>query len=188
MEALHKVEARWNAEKHKHPHFDHIDHPINLNVGRIQGGDWASSVPAWCVFDVRVALYPDQDMASAKAEIEQALRDAARANRFLANNPPDVVYNGFEAEGYVLKGGEEAEAVLRDAHAACFGGDVLGEVTSTGTTDARFFGLYADTPALVYGPAADSVHGFDERVDLESLRKVTQAMTLFTASWCGLER
>lgn len=188
MEALHKVEARWNADKHRHPHFGHLDHPINLNVGRIEGGDWASSVPAWCIFDVRVALYPDQDMAAAKAEIEQALREAAQANRFLANNPPEVVYNGFEAEGYVLKGGEEAEAVLREAHAACFDGAPLGEITSTGTTDARFFGLYADTPALVYGPAADSVHGFDERVDIESLRRVTQAMTLFTASWCGLEK
>ncbi len=188
MEALHKVEARWNAEKSRHPHFGHLDHPINLNVGRIAGGDWASSVPAWCIFDVRVALYPEQDIDAAKAEIEQALRDSARSNRFLANNPPEVTYNGFEAEGYVLKGGEAAEAILREAHAACFDGATLGETTLTGTTDARFFGLYADTPALVYGPAAESVHGFDERVDIESLRKVTQAMTLFTASWCGLQR
>lgn len=188
MQALHKVEERWNAAKHEHEHFGHLDHPINLSVGKIQGGDWASSVPAWCVFDVRVAIYPGQDIQEAKQEIEQAIRDAARENRFLANNPPEVVFHGFEAEGYVLTGGEEAEATLAGAHAAAFDGAALKGITSTGTTDARFFGLYAGIPGLVYGPRAESVHGFDERVDLESLRRTTQAMTLFTAEWCGLER
>lgn len=30
--------------------------------------------------------------------------------------------------------------------------------------------------------------GFDERVDLESVRRNTQAIALFMADWCGLER
>ena len=55
------------------------------------------------------------------------------------------------------------------------------------TTDARFFGLYADTPALVYGPRAEAIHGFNERVELESVRRVTQATALLIADWCGLE-
>ena len=58
----------------------------------------------------------------------------------------------------------------------------------TATTDARFFGLYADTPALVYGPVSEAIHGFNERVELESMRRVTQATALFIANWCGLER
>jgi acetylornithine deacetylase len=187
MRALHRVEERWNERRHDHPHFRDHPHPINLNVGRIEGGDWASSVPAWCNFDVRVAIFPGQSIAEAKAEIAAALRDAARANRFLANHPPEVVYNGFEAEGYVLSGGEAAQAMLARAHDAAFPGEALRAVASTGTTDARFFGLYAGIPALVYGPKAESIHGFDERVDLDSTRRVTQAIALFIANWCGVE-
>jgi acetylornithine deacetylase len=56
-----------------------------------------------------------------------------------------------------------------------------------GTTDARFFGLYAGIPALVYGPKSLNIHGFDERVELESMRRVTQSIALFVADWCGLE-
>ena len=41
--------------------------------------------------------------------------------------------------------------------------------------------LYADTPALVYGPRAEAIHGFNERVELESMRRVTQATALFIA-------
>jgi acetylornithine deacetylase len=187
MQALHGLEERWNARRKDHPPFDTVEHPINLNVGRIAGGDWPSSVPAWCTFDVRVAIYPGQDIAGAKREIEAVIRDAASRNRFLANHPPDIVYHGFEAEGYVLTGAEAQVATLEHAHRAAFGTE-LKEVATTATTDARFFGLYAATPALVYGPNADSIHGFDERVELDSVRRCTQAMALFIAEWCGLEK
>ena len=187
MQALHALEERWNARRGEYPPFAEVEHPINLNVGKIAGGDWPSSVPAWCTFDVRVAIYPGQEIADAKREIEETIRDAARGNRFLANNPPDIIYHGFEAEGYVLRDADEPVALLEKAHQAAFGAP-LQELATTGTTDARFFGLYAATPALVYGPHADSIHGFDERVDLESVRRCTQAMALFIADWCGLER
>ncbi len=191
ISALHGMEARWNADEHKHPEYAHVHHPLNLNVGKIEGGDWTSSVPAWCVFDVRMGLYPGQDMDAAKAEIEEVLRKAARENDFLRNNMPEVVYHGFQAEGYALAGDRRpvaAKAIgsLEQAHATVTG-DALDKLSITATTDARFFGLYADTPALVYGPRAEAIHGFNERVELESMRRVTQATALFIANWCGLE-
>lgn len=185
MQALHRLEDRWNDDAHKHPAFHDVEHPINLNVGKIAGGDWASSVPAWCTFDVRVGVYPGQDLAQARGEIEACIRDAARENPFLAKSPPEVVYNGFQAEGYVLEGAEEAEEHLQKAHRAAYGSELKAE-PCTGTTDARSFGLYAGIPALVYGPNADRIHGFDERVELESVRRNTQAVALFIADWCGL--
>ena len=36
--------------------------------------------------------------------------------------------------------------------------------------------------------ASDDVHGFDERVNLESIRKITQSTALFIAEWCGLQK
>ncbi len=187
IQALHELEARWNEPGFRHPAYADVEHPINLNVGRIEGGDWPSSVPAWCVFDVRVATYPGQDLAEARCEIEDCLRAAAQANSFLANSLPEIVYHGFLAEGYVLADADQARAVLADAHLAAYGRDLVGTAT-TATTDARFFGLYADTPALVYGPNAEAIHGFNERVELDSVRRNTQAMALFIADWCGLSK
>ena len=184
--ALHELEGTWNDADHRHELYGHVDHPINLNVGKIAGGDWASSVPSWCTFDVRVAIFPGQDIKQAQREIEDCIRNASRGNSFLANSPPEVVFNGFLAEGYVLTNADAAESTLREAHKTVYGSE-LQEVSSTATTDARFFGLYADTPGLVYGPKSESVHGFDERVNLESVRRNTQAMALFIADWCGLQ-
>ena len=133
----------------------------------------------------RRAGRPGQSIADAKREIEQTILVAARRDPFLHNNPPEVVYNGFEAEGYVLDNADAQIAALAAAHARVFGSD-LETVASTATTDARFFGLYGAMPALVYGPRSEFIHGFDERVDLESLRKVTKTLVLFIAEWCGL--
>ena len=55
---LRRMEAEWNARKVGREHFENEAHPINLNVGKIEGGDWASSVPCWCRLDCRIAIYP----------------------------------------------------------------------------------------------------------------------------------
>ena len=127
---------------------------------------------------MRVGVFPGQDLATARAEVENCVAEAARNDNFLANSPPEIVWDGFQAEGYVLEEGTEVESVLRSSHQAVFGTE-MAERALTGTTDARFFGLYANMPALVYGPTAENIHGFDERVNLESCRQVTKAMALF---------
>lgn len=189
--ALRKLETEWNAPEHKHALYEHVDHPLNLNVGKIAGGDWASSVPSWCCFDVRMAIYPGQDIDDARTRIEACLRDAANADAYLRKNQPEIVYHGFLAEGYALAEHKhprvgQAISSLEGAHRAVTG-EGLQQIPITATTDARFFGLYADIPALVYGPKAEAIHGFNERVSLESMRRVTQSIALFIADWCGLE-
>ena len=77
--------------------------------------------------------------------------------------------------------------VLQKSHHTVTGKE-LTQHACTGTTDARFFGLYADIPGLVYGPISESIHGFDERVSLSSTLRITQAMALFIAEWCGTEK
>ena len=43
-------------------------------------------------------------------------------------------------------------------------------------------------PTLVYGPVSKDIHGFDERVELDSLRRITKTIALYIAEWCGLEK
>ncbi|TRD15991.1 ArgE/DapE family deacylase [Palleronia caenipelagi] len=191
IDALHRMEARWNAAANRTADYAHMDHALNLNVGRIAGGDWTSSVPAWCVFDVRMAIFPGQSLDAAQAEIGQVIRDAASEVPFLREARPEIVWHGFLAEGYALSQDSSARATeaigaLEAAHRGVTGAGLTREAI-TATTDARFFGLYADTPALVYGPRAEAIHGFNERVELDSMRRITKSTALFIADWCGTE-
>jgi acetylornithine deacetylase len=183
---LRKLEAEWNADKAGHAHFEKEDHPINLNIGKIQGGDWASSVPGWCRLDCRIAIYPGTSADAASRAITDRIATFARGDRFLSNNPPSVTFNGFYAEGYVLEPGSGAEAVLAEAHRAATGKELQSFMTA-GYLDTRVYALYDKVPALCYGPISQNIHGFDERVSLVSVRRITTAMALFIAEWCGLE-
>ncbi len=184
--ALRALEERWNADKAGRPHFEGEAHPINLNIGRIEGGDWASSVPAWCRIECRIAIYPGTSAADAAREIEAAVQAFARDDAFLSNSPPSVTFHGFFSEGYVLEEGSEAEAVLAQAHEAATG-TALKSFMTAGYLDTRVHALYDRVPALCYGPKSENIHGFDERVSLASLKRITTAMALFVAEWCGTE-
>jgi acetylornithine deacetylase len=185
-ESLRELEAAWNERKAGRPHFDDVDHPINLNVGRIEGGDWASSVPSWCRLHCRVSIFPGVTAEEAAKEIEAHVAKFAQGDPFLSNNPPEVTFNGFFAEGYVQEEGSEAEAVLAAAHEAATGGPLESFMTP-GYLDARVFALYDRMPTLCYGPKSKGIHGVDERCEIESLKRVTVAMALFIAEWCGVE-
>ncbi|MDX1810207.1 MAG: ArgE/DapE family deacylase [Sulfurospirillaceae bacterium] len=190
--ALKEMEKRWNAPKDKNCHYEHIHNPLKLNIGKIAGGDWASSVPAWTTFDVRIAIYPGQDINSAKEDIELTLKNASQNNAFLKKNEPTITYNGFLAEGYSLADdtSDNSKLAIQTLEYAnqIVNKNELEKISITATTDARFFGLYDSTPTLVFGPEARSIHGFNECVNLESVRRITQITALFIAKWCQLEK
>ena len=185
--ALRGLEAAWNERAKTDAYFGDVPHPLNLNPGKIVGGDWASSVPAWCDVDCRMGLLPGVDVEDATAEIAACVAEGARDHPFLSNSPPEVVWNGFQAEGWVLENAEVETETFAAAHDAIIGGE-LPEQAFTGLTDTRFYGLYYGIPSLCYGPVVENIHGFDERVELASIQRCTEVYALFIASWCGLNK
>ena len=186
IHALQKLEATWNARAANDPHFSAVNHPINFNPGIIKGGDWASSVPAWCDVDCRIAVLPGWSIAECQKEILACVADAARDHRFLSNNPPEVQWSGFLSEGYELKDSAEVEVAFAVAHQAVYGRPVQ-DLAFTALTDTRFYGLNHGIPSLCFGATGAAMHGFNEYVDLDSLRQSTKATALFIAEWCGVE-
>ncbi len=81
IHALEKLEIEWNERAKTDHHFQAVTHPINFNPGIIKGGDWASSVPAWCDVDCRIAILPGWSVADCQAEILRlCLRRGARSS------------------------------------------------------------------------------------------------------------
>ena len=135
---------------------------------------------------MRTALYPGEDARQAAQQIEDFINEAATGHSFLVSNPPDVEFNGFMAEGFELEAGSDAEKTLTLAHTTA----TASELTTFGSMaylDARVFVLYDNTPCLVYGPISKSIHGYNEAVSIESIERITTAIALYIAMWCGLE-
>ncbi len=180
ISALRTLEAELNVAPP--PPYDVYEHPINLNVGMIRGGDWPSTVAAESVLHCRLALFPGSGVDDLKARIEDTVASAA-VEGFTAR----VVYDGFACEGYTLDPDAPLVTALGEASEHVIGARPA-LIASTATTDARSFALYAGSAAVCFGPHAESIHGVDERVSLPSVLQTAQTLALFVDDWCGLER
>lgn len=180
---VRRLQHVWNARSALYPPFEAQDDPVAFVIGMISGGDWPSSVPARCTFDFRCSVFPGQNLAESRAEIEAEIHSAA-LDLGLSDLLPIVSYPGLMAEGYAVSNATDFQEALKRAHAKT-SDCALVPVKTTAGSDCRFFGLYAGTPALMYGPRGERLHGIDECVDLESLRQVTKAIAILAAEWCG---
>jgi acetylornithine deacetylase len=184
IDALRTHTRKLNERVKDHAWFGRIPDPI-FNPGKIVGGDWASSTPAWCVVDCRIAVLPGMSLPDFRDELRGVIMAAAQGDAFLVLNPPEIDWNGFQADPYVLEPGSDFESAVRAAHKRAHG-DEPGEVILPAVTDGRFYGRYYDIPSLSYGASGTGSHGFDESVDLSSIKKVTLTIANLVADWCGV--
>ncbi len=187
IRAMRELEDEINKPENVPAGYAGIDHPANLNVGIIQGGDWASTVAGECVVHFRIGLFPGQSLEEVREMVEDRVRAVAESDPWLRESPPRVEYNGFQAEGCELDLDGEFGSALRQTHKDWRGSEPE-ELSATATTDARMFRLYHDIPVTCYGPVARDIHGIDEKVSIDSMQRVAEVMADFTGRWCGLRR
>ncbi|MBV8763584.1 MAG: ArgE/DapE family deacylase [Hyphomicrobiales bacterium] len=178
-------EETMNAQEHRHPVFASHNHPINVNFGTIEGGDWNSSVPTRARIGMRIGVMPGHSCREVAREIEWRVAEAASDPR-LRGATVRTEFKGFMADGCVFPAEQAISRLVTAAHREVTG-EELRHYAAPGLTDARFYVLYQGTEATCYGPDSDNIHGIDESVGLQSVADVTAALALTIAGWCGLE-
>lgn len=151
--------------------------PYAINLGKVQSGDWTSTVPSSAVFSLRIGFPRSWTPAEAEAEV----RDVIAA--FAASDPgfvvqPTVTPTGFRAEGYLLHSQSplvrDLTAAHRDAH-----GTTPVAYTVGSTTDARIYLNDFDIPAVCFGAVGHDLHGIDESVELQSIVDAARTLARF---------
>ncbi|MGD8562440.1 MAG: ArgE/DapE family deacylase [Desulfarculaceae bacterium] len=183
FQALRGLEDELN--RHPHPAFKHLDHPINLNIGTAKGGAWPSTVPAMAEFHCRLSFFPGMSFENISGQVEKTIKEASGADPWLASNPPQVEFYGFRSQGHSLKPDLPAFKILDGCHHALSGEHAL-EFASTSTTDLRSFVFYGQGQATCFGPVGENIHAEDERVEIGSILHTAKVYALFLARWCGL--
>lgn len=186
IDALLDFEKRLNNGK-KHKDFNDHPNPYHINIGKIRSGDWPSTVPSECVIEARVGFLPGVDPQDIKNELKDYVWKAVQNDEWLKENPPEISFYGFHAEGFSIDPNQEMFEVLDEAHQAVENRPLEFQ-SFTGTTDARFYNLYYDIPSTCYGPNGGALHAPNEWVDLESVKRVTKTYAAFLLKWCGYEK
>jgi acetylornithine deacetylase len=184
IQALRELEEEMNREPRPEPYRD-MEHPLNLNIGIIHGGDWPSTVPARASFHGRLSYLPGESQASVRKRIVDCVARAASRDTWLSRTRPEVEFYGFRSDGHVLAPDLPALRTLSECHRSLTGVEP-GRYVSTCTTDLRAFHFFGRGQATCFGPVAENIHGANERVNLDSVLAVARTYALFLSRWCGL--
>lgn len=187
IQALRTMEDEVNKPDNVPDLYKDIEHPINLNVGTINGGDWQSTVAGECVTGFRFGVFPGESVEKVKNLIETTVKQAAEGEPWLKDNPPTIEWVGFQAEGSEFNTESDFGKKLRKAHQDWRGSEPE-QLKCTATTDIRFFNNYYGIPATCYGPKAQRIHGVDEKVSIDSMERITEVMCSFVQDWCKLRK
>ena len=182
IQAMAKLNDDLNLQLH--PLWAGMHHPINLNVGVIEGGDWPSTVPGSCEIRCRTSFFPGTTVEEMQAKISAAVTEAIQEDEWLREHPPVITYEGFRTNGVILGDDEPMIGVLERAYRSVIDAEFTAEI-GTAVTDQRYYS-FAGTPATCFGSAGGNGHAADEWLDLDSLPKAAKVVGAFVLDWCGV--
>ena len=157
--------------------------PYATIVGKLAGGDWASTVLDRVVVEGRYGVRLGQTPEEAGAELRACIESACAADPFLRDHPATVeIVGGRFGSARVDPDGPLASglaAAIRDVT-----GRVPARVGAPYGADMRLLVHQGRTPTVMFGPGDVRVaHSADEHVPLDEVAACGQAL----AAWAGRE-
>jgi acetylornithine deacetylase len=174
------------AARNRDPFFEKLTgRSCNLNIGTFKAGDWPSTVAGSAVLEARISYLPNETEAGIRKEVEEAIREAASKDEWMAEHPPEVEWFGWRAQPWVQD--PEIPLILQFRQTAS---EILSYTPETCATTAGLdtrFGSFFDTPSFVFGPVGGLLHCSNEYVELDSVIKTIKVLAAFIVDWCDIE-
>ena len=157
----------------------------NLNAGIVAGGDWPSTVTAEATVECRVGWPPGETRAEVRGQVEAAVERVVAEDDWLAANPPEVEWFGWNAEPHECDRDAGVVTLARE-HATTVCGAEGQFVGGLAGLDERFYVNYYDIPCPTVGPVGHNLHGADESVELDSLVDTAKVLAATAIDFCGV--
>ncbi|UCE11827.1 MAG: ArgE/DapE family deacylase [Candidatus Thorarchaeota archaeon] len=155
-----------------------------INVGTVRAGDWPSTVPGSCTIECRIGWPPGETREEVRKQVEDTIRKAARQDEWLKDNMPHVEWFGWNARPHELDP-EHPFVLLLSENAVRVGCASPVYYGGAAGLDTRFF-VHNGIPAVTFGPKAERIHSYDERVSIESIVKTAEVIAVTVLDWCGV--
>jgi acetylornithine deacetylase len=165
-EALAEHERTLNADV-EHPLMRALELPYPLLVGRLEAGEWSSTVPDRLRFEGRAPVRVGEEPAAARAGVEAAVAAACPDAR--------LRWPGGQFASAQTDPAHPFATLVRGALTAEMGGEIASAGVSWGA-DMRLWTARGIPTVMAGTPGIELAHSVDERVRVEDL--VTLARTI----------
>jgi acetylornithine deacetylase len=186
-DALTADEAARNAAETR-PRMAALGLPYPTIIGKVQGGEWASTVIDRIVAEGRYGVRLGDSWQQAEVELRAAIAAACAADPWLREHPATV-----EITGGRFSSSEIADDDPLPAGLAAAVGDVLGRppqfLAEPYGADMRLMINEGGTPTVIFGPGSPEVaHAPNEHVALDDVVRCAQALAVWLLREVGPAR
>jgi acetylornithine deacetylase len=180
---LQQLEAE--RQQDADPRFGEARFPYGLSIGRVQAGDWASSVPDRLVAEGRYGVRLGEPVEVARKVFEERVAAISAGHPWLARHPVRVTWTGGAFASGELPPGHPLLPAVRAAVADAGGGPAPERAIAAGS-DLRLYAA-AGIPTLHYGPGdLHLAHGPLEKVPVAEVVTAARAFALLILRSCGV--
>jgi acetylornithine deacetylase len=180
---LQELEAE--RQQDADPRFGDARFPFGLSIGRVQAGDWASSVPDRLVAEGRYGVRLGEPVEVARKVFEERIAAISAGHAWLAEHPVRVTWTGGAFASGELPAGHPLLPAVRAAVADAGGGPAPERAIAAGS-DLRQYAA-AGIPTLHYGPGdLHLAHGPLEMVPVAEVVTAARAFALLVLRSCGV--
>lgn len=182
-QALTALEAERNADVD--PLMSEYPIAYPLSIGRVTTGDWSSTVPDLLEAEGRYGVRLGEDVADARAALEQRVAEVNDADGWLREHPVTVAWSGGQFASGRLPEAHPFLDVVKDAHADA---NRVARPRERGAPYGSDLRLYngAGLPALHLGPGeVRHAHSPLEQVRLSEVADVARSLVLTVLRTCG---
>jgi acetylornithine deacetylase len=176
--ALEADEAQRNAAE-TNPLMTDLGLPYPTIVGKVRGGDWASTVMDRVEADGRYGVRLGQTWREAEVELRACIAAACEADEFLRDHPAEVEIVGGRFSSAAVPADDPLPAGLASVAEGVLGQRpaAIGEPYGA---DMRLLVNEGRTPTVIYGPGDIRVaHAADEHVPLAQVADCARVL----AAW-----
>lgn len=167
-EALLSLEAE-RAETVSHPLYDEYENPWPINVGTVCAGNWASSVPAELVAEVRTGIAPGESVSDVEAIVDERIAAVVRDDPWLREHPPSIERFSIQFEpAEVASDTDVVQALSTTLRQRGLDATPVGATYGADSRHYQAVGI----PTVLFGPGSiDVAHFPDELVDWTAVER-----------------
>ncbi|MGG0719231.1 peptidase [Robertmurraya massiliosenegalensis] len=174
-------------ERVEDPLYEAIPIPFPINIGKISGGDWPSSVADLVQIEGRMGVSPEETMDEAKVEMAKWLGDLKNLDSWFEQYPPQLQWFGAQWLPGAIEQEHELMKILVDKYEDVLEQPPIIEASPWGT-DGGLLTNVGDTPTIVFGPGVtEMAHFSNEYIELDKVFVVAEIIALTLLEWCEID-
>ncbi len=174
---LIQLERERNSEV-EHPLLGKLPLPYPLGIGRVQAGNWSSSVPEELIFEGRIGVAMGEASDAVRRQFERTLLNLAEEDPWLRDHPLEIKWSGGQFESGEIPLHHPLVKLCQQCMVDLTGHEPVLQGAPYGS-DLRLLVNFGGIPTVLFGPGDVRVaHMPDEHTESSQVILAARAYIL----------